>query len=127
MANGRKCLCAIGLMLVKTNAGEKLHGELPGVTQESLTLNSKERGSPGRIKRSRELRRSDIGEIRALAPTASILAGGAIGGGIGTGLGAIADATAKSHEGRGLITGTLGLRGAGIGAAIGISNPPVKG
>lgn len=110
---------------VKTKAGKKYHGDLVNVTADSLTLYSSERSFPGRIKRRRELRREDIQEVRVLAPTASVLVGGAIGAGIGTGIGAGLEASAKKREG--LVTVTLALLGSATGAAIGRDNPIVKG
>lgn len=112
---------------VKTKAGKKFHGDLVSVGEKSLTIYSNEAGFPGRIKRLREISQTDVREVRTLTPTASVLVGSAIGGGIGAGLGAIADASARTNEDRGVATATLGLLGAAIGGAIGRSNPIVKG
>ena len=96
---------------VKTKRGEKYHGKLVNVTPESLTIDSDERGFPGRVTRRRELRRKDVQEVRLLAPMASLLAGAAIGAGVGAGIGAGLDSTAKSDEDRGLLTGVLAILG----------------
>jgi hypothetical protein len=112
---------------VRTTRGGKYHGELVNVTSESLTINSDERGFPGRITRRRELRREDIREVRFLAPMASVLAGAAIGAGVGAGIGAGVESAAKSSEDRGLLTGVLAILGLVIGAGIAHHYPFVKG
>jgi hypothetical protein len=112
---------------VKTKRGGKYHGELVNVTSESLTINSDERGFPGRVTRRRELRREDIQEVRFLAPMASVLAGAAIGTGVGAGIGAGLESTAKSNEDRGLLTGVMAILGLVIGAGIAHHYPYVKG
>jgi hypothetical protein len=112
---------------VRTTKGGKYHGELVKVTPESLTINSDERGFPGRITRRRELRREDIQEVRFLAPMASVLAGAAIGAGVGAGIGAGAESAAKSDEDRGLLTGVLAILGLVTGAGIAHHYPFVKG
>jgi hypothetical protein len=112
---------------VKTKRGGKYHGELVNVTPESLTINSDERGFPGRVTRRRELRREDIQEVRFLAPMASVLAGAAIGAGVGAGIGAGVESAAKSNEDRGLLTGVLAILGLVIGAGIAHHYPFVKG
>jgi hypothetical protein len=116
--------CAV---TVRTRTGGKYHGELVRVSTDALALDSDEKASPGRAVRRREFRREEIQEVRLLAPTTSIIAGAAIGAGAGAGLGIGLDATAKSHEYRGLIAGVLALLGAGIGAAIAHHNPFIKG
>ena len=112
---------------VKTKTGGKYHGELVNVTSESLTINSDERGFPGRVTRRRELRRENIQEVRFLAPMASVLAGAAIGAGVGAGIGAGVESAAKSNEDRGLLTGVLAILGLVIGAGIAHHYPFVKG
>jgi hypothetical protein len=112
---------------VKTKRGEKYHGELVNVAEESLTINSDERGFPGRVTRSRELRREDIQEVRLLAPMTSVLAGAAIGAGVGAGIGAGLESRAKSNEDRGLLTGVLATLGLVIGGGIAHHYPFVKG
>lgn len=112
---------------VKTKAGKKYHGDLVDVTADALVLYSSERSFPGRIKRRRTLRRVDIQEVRALAPTASVMVGGSLGAGIGAGLGAIANSTAKDKSEGSLIIVPLALIGSAIGMGIGLHNPIVKG
>ena len=112
---------------VKTKAGEKYHGDLVNVTTDSLTLDSDERGFPGRVTRRRELRREDIQEVRFLAAMASVLAGAAIGAGVGAGIGAGLESAAKSNEDRGLLTGVMAILGLVIGAGIARHYPFVKG
>ena len=111
----------------KTKRGEKYHGELVNVTPESLTINSDERGFPGRVTRRRELRREDIQEVRFLAPMASVLAGAAIGAGVGAGIGVGLESTAKLNEDRGLPTGVLAILGLVIGGGVAHHYPFVKG
>jgi hypothetical protein len=112
---------------VETKNGEKCHGGLVNVTPEFLTINSDERGFPGRVTRRRELRREDIREVRFLAPMASLLSGAAIGAGVGAGIGAAVESTAKSNEDRGLLTGVLAILGLLIGAGIAHHYPFIKG
>jgi hypothetical protein len=112
---------------VKTKRGDKYHGELVKVTRESLTIDSDERGFPGRVIRRRELRREDIKEVRFVAQLASALAGAAIGAGVGGGIAAGLESTAKSKEDRGLAIGTLAILGSLIGLAIAHHYPFVKG
>ena len=112
---------------VKTKAGAKYHGEVARVTADSLTIDSDERGFPGRTTRRREVKREDIREIRLVAPTTSVVAGAGIGAGVGAGIGVGLDATAKSHEYRGLMAVLMGAFGAGIGAAIALHHPFIKG
>jgi len=76
---------------------------------------------------SREFKREEVREIRLAASQAvSILAGVAIGGGTGAGLGVALDATAKSHEYRGVMALLMGALGAGIGAVIAHHHPFLK-
>jgi hypothetical protein len=112
---------------VRTKRGGKYHGELVNVTSASMTINSDERGFPGRITRRRELRREDIQEVRLLAPMASVFAGTAVGVGVGAGIGAEVESAAKSNEDRGLLTGVLAILGLVIGAGIAHHYPFVKG
>jgi hypothetical protein len=124
---GLQSLPADCAVVVKTRAGAKYHGELVSVSPDALAIDSDEKASPGRAIRRREFKREEIKEVRLLAPTTSIIAGAAIGAGAGAGIGVGLDATAKSHEYRGLIAGVLALLGAGIGAAIAHHNPFIKG
>jgi len=112
---------------VKTKRGNKYHGELVNVTPESLTIDSDERGFPGRVIRRRELRREDIKEVRFVAQVASALAGAGIGAGVGGAIGAGLESASKSKEDRGLATGALATLGSLIGLAIAHHNPFVKG
>lgn len=116
--------CAVA---VKTRTGAKYHGELVSASTDALAIDSDEKASPGRALRRREFTREEVQEVRLLAATTSIIAGVAIGAGAGAGIGVGLDATAKSHEYRGLIAGVLALLGAGIGAAIAHHNPFIKG
>lgn len=112
---------------VKTKAGDKYHGELVGTTIDSLTLDSDERGFPGRVTKRRELHREDVREVRFVRPGASLLAGAAIGAGLGAGIGAGVDSTARSNEDRGLLTAVLALLGGLIGAGVAHHYPFIKG
>ena len=112
---------------VTTKRREKHHGKLVSVTPESLTIDSDERGFPGRVTTRRALQRGDIQEVRFLAPMASVLAGAGIGAGVGGGLGRGLESTAKSNADRGLLTGVLITLGLVTGAAIAHHYPLVKG
>jgi hypothetical protein len=112
---------------VKTKAGEKYHGDLVDVTADSLALDSDERGFPGRVTTRRELRRDQVQEVRMVRAAASLLAGAAIGAGLGAGIGAGVESTARSNEGRGLLTAVLAILGAAIGAGIAHHYPFIKG
>jgi hypothetical protein len=112
---------------VKTKSGEKYHGELVNVTPESLTINSDERGFPGRVTTRRDLRRDQVQEVRLVRPAASLLAGAAIGAGVGAGIGAGLESTAKSNEDRALLTSVLAILGLIIGGGIAHHFPFVKG
>jgi hypothetical protein len=112
---------------VKTKTGAKYHGDLVSTTLVMLTIDSDERAFPGRATRRRELKREDVQEVRLVAPTASMLAGGAIGAGLGAGIGVGLDSTAMSHEYRGLIAGVMAVLGAAIGIGIAHHYPLIKG
>lgn len=112
---------------VKTKTGKKYHGDLVNVTTDSLTLDSDERGFPGRVTTRRDLRRDQVEEVRLVRPAASLLAGAAIGAGVGAGIGAGLESAAKSNEDRGLLTGVLAILGLVIGAGIARHYPFVKG
>ena len=111
---------------VKTKAGAKYHGALVSVTADSLAIDSDEPAFPGRAVRRREFRREDVREIRRIARGTSMLTGAAIGGAAGAGIGIGLDATAKSHEYRGLMAFLMGALGAGLGVAIAHHHPLVK-
>jgi hypothetical protein len=112
---------------VRTMAGEKYHGELVAVTDEKLSLNSDERGAPGRTMVLREVARADVKEVRLSAAGALMLVAAAIGGAAGAGIGAAVDASSKSNEDRGLATAVLGLLGAALGLVVSHHNPIIKG
>ena len=114
-------------VIVKVQSGTKYHGELVSVTPDSLALDSDEPAFPGRTIRRREIKREDIREIRLTAPAASMLAGAAIGAGVGVGVGVGLDASAKSHEDRGLLALLMGGLGATIGVAVARHHGLVKG
>jgi hypothetical protein len=112
---------------VQTKAVTKYHGELVGAGTDSLAIDSDEPGFPGRTIRRREFRREEVREIRLVALKTSVLAVAGIGAGVGAGLGVGLDATAKSHEYRGLMALLLGALGAGIGAIVALHHPFIKG
>jgi hypothetical protein len=112
---------------VKTKSGVKYHGEFVEATADSLAIDSDEPGFPGRATRRRQFNREDVREVRLVAPKTSVLAGAGIGASVGAGLGVGLDATAKSHEYRGVMALLLGALGAGVGAAIALHHPFVKG
>lgn len=58
---------------VKTKAGDKYHGELVGSATDFLTLDSDERGFPGRVTTRRQLRRQDVQAVRFVRPGASLV------------------------------------------------------
>jgi hypothetical protein len=111
---------------VKTKAGANYHGDLVSATVDSLAIDSDEPAFPGRVVRRREFRREDVREIRLVRPAASVVTGVAIGAGAGAGIGVGLDATAKSHEDRGVMALVFGALGAGIGAAIAHHHPVVR-
>jgi hypothetical protein len=104
---------------VRTQTGEKFHGAFITATQDSLVLDSDERGAPGRRIRQRTVAQADVKEIRHYNRGGSILAGAAIGGAAGAGLGAAIDLSAKSNEDKGLATVVFTVLGALLGALIG--------
>lgn len=112
---------------VKTKAGDKYHGELVGSATDFLTLDSDERGFPGRVTTRRQLRRQDVQAVRFVRPGASLVASAAIGAGLGAGIGAGVESTARSNEDRGLLTGVLALLGGLIGAGVAHHYPFIKG
>jgi hypothetical protein len=112
---------------IKTKSGMKYHGELADATADELAIDSDEPAFPGRAIRRRQFKREDVREVRLVAPRTSVLAGTGIGGAVGAGVGVGLDATAKSHEYRGLMALLMGALGAGIGAAVALHHPFVKG
>jgi hypothetical protein len=112
---------------VKTKTDEKYHGDLVDVTAESLSIDSDERGFPGRVTTRRDLRRNQVQEVRLVRPAASLLAGAAIGAGLGAGIGAGVESTVRSNEDRGLLTAVLAILGGAIGAGIAHHYPFIKG
>ena len=104
---------------VETTAGEKFHGAFVAATQDSVVLESDERGAPGRRIRQRTVAQADVREIRHYNRGASILAGAGIGGAVGAGIGGGIDLAAKSDEDKGLATAVFTLLGAVLGALIG--------
>lgn len=112
---------------VKTEKGEKLHGEFEAADPDHLVLWSNERSFPGRVTVRRELSRASVKQVRINRPVASVAAGAAIGAGIGVGLGVGLDATAKDHEARSVVSLVFGALGAGLGAAIGKTHPFLHG
>jgi len=111
---------------VKIKTGEKYYGELVSAAVDTLAIDSDEPAYPGRVIRRREFRRRDVQEIRLIRPARSVVTGAAIGGGVGAGIGVGLDATAKSHEYRGVIALVLGALGAGIGVAIAHHHPLIS-
>lgn len=111
---------------VTVTSGEKYHGDLVSVTVDILVIDSDEPAHPGRTIRRREFRRRDVHEIRLIRPAGSVVTGVAIGAGVGAGIGVGLDATAKSHQYRGVIALLLGALGAGIGAAIAHHHPLIS-
>jgi hypothetical protein len=119
---------APGTMIsVQITQGKKLQGQFEYADPDRLILWSNERSFPGRVIAKRELSRNVVKKVQLLYRTASIAAGAAIGAGIGAGIGVAADATAKNHEDRSLVSFVFGLLGAGLGAAIGKTHPFVHG
>jgi len=114
-------------LAVKTKSGGKYHGVMVIATSDRLIINSDEPAFPGRTARRREFTREQIREVRLTAAGTSMAVGAAIGGASGAAIGIAADATAKSHEYRGVVAVVLGALGAGIGAAIAHHHPFVKG
>ena len=112
---------------VKTRAGAQFRGSLVSVTPNDLTIDSDERGFPGRVRRRRDLHRDEIQEIRLQAPGGSLLAGAALGAGIGAGIGAGVESQDKSNEDRGLLTATLAILGGALGFFIARHYPLIKG
>jgi hypothetical protein len=107
-------------VVVKTVAREKYFGRLVDVTADSLSINSDERGFPGRVTRRRAIRRAEVKEVRLRRQGASILVGGAMGAGVGAGIGGAIEASAKSGEDRGVALVVLTGLGLGLGALIGL-------
>jgi hypothetical protein len=106
---------------VETAAGEKFHGAFIAATQDSVVLESDEKGGgvPGRRIRQRTVAQADVKEIRHYNRSASIFAGTGIGGAVGAGIGAGIDLSAKSDEDKGLATAVFTVLGALLGALIG--------
>lgn len=106
---------------VETTTGAKFHGTFIAATQDSVVLDSDERGggAPGRRVRQRTIAQADVKEIRHYNRGASILAGAGIGGAVGAGIGAGIDLSAKSDEDKGLATAVFTVLGALLGALIG--------
>jgi hypothetical protein len=112
---------------VQTKAGERYNGRLLIVAADSLTLDSDERGHPGRIRIRRDVPKDAIRRVRLLHPGVSILAGAGIGAAVGAGIGLTIDLSARSHEDGKLATFLFTLLGAALGAGIGRHFPIVKG
>jgi len=119
-------LAADSKISVKIKSGGKYHGDFVSVTVDTLVIDSDEPAFPGRAMRRREFRRRDVQEIRLIRPAGSVVTGVTIGAGVGAGIGVGLDATAKSHEYRGVIALVLGALGAGIGAAIAHHHPLIS-
>jgi hypothetical protein len=120
-------LAADSNISVRTKAGEKFHGDLVNVTTDALTLDSDERGFPGRVTTRRELRRDQVQVVRLVRPTASLLGGAAIGAGVGAGIGAGVESSSRSNEDRGLLTAVLAILGTAIGTGIAHHYPFIRG
>jgi hypothetical protein len=118
-----RSLPARAAITVQTKKGDRFHGELVSVTADSLSLNTDERGFPGRIAGRRNLAQADIQEIRGYKRDASILAGAGIGAAAGAGLGL----GARSNEDRGLAAIAFAVLGGAMGALIGRHAVIVKG
>jgi hypothetical protein len=114
-------------VVVKTVASGKYFGRLVNVTPDSLSINSDERGFPGRVTRRRDIRRAEVQEVRLRRQAASMLAGGAIGGAAGAAIGGAIEASAKSGEDRGVALVVLTGLGFALGALIGRHANIVKG
>ena len=114
-------------IVVKTKAHGTYHGELIDVTDTGLSLNSDERGFPGRASRRRDLRREDILKIRRFSKAGSAIAGAGLGAAAGVGIGLAIDLSARSNEDRGLATAVLGLLGTLLGWAVGRHSTLAKG
>ncbi|MCX6621203.1 MAG: hypothetical protein NTY38_08995 [Acidobacteria bacterium] len=112
---------------VKTKAGKWYHGDLVGATADLITLNSDERGAPGRIWRRREVRREDASEVRRPRRGVSALAGAGVGGAVGAGIGLAIDLRAKSNEDQGLVTVVFVFLGGLLGLLVGRHLTLVKG
>ena len=114
-------------IVVQTKTRDRYHGELVNATADSLSLDSDERAFPGRIIRRRDLRQTDVREIRLLNRGASALTGAAIGAAAGASVGLAIDLSARSNEDRGLATGLFISLGTLLGWAIGRHTTVVKG
>ena len=114
-------------VVVKTVAREKYLGSLINVTADSLSMNSDERGFPGRVTRRRSIRRAEVKEVRLRRRGASILLGGVIGAGAGAAIGGAIEASSRSNEDRGVALAVLIGLGLGLGALIGRHVNLVKG
>src|SRR3569833_1748074 len=106
---------------LETLAGEKFHGAFVAATQDSVVLDSDEKGgkAPGRRIRQRTVPQAEVKEIRHYNRGASIHAGAGIGGAEGAGIGGGIDLAAKSDEDKGLATAVFTVLGALLGALIG--------
>ena len=112
---------------VQTKSGEGFNGRLLSVAADSLTLDSDERGHPGRIRVRRDLSKDTVREVRLLHRGASTLAGAGIGAALGAGIGLAIDLSARSNEDGKLATAVFTLLGGALGAGIGRRLPIVKG
>jgi len=112
---------------IKTKSGVYYHGNVIRVTSDSLALDSDERGHPGRVHTQRDLRQSEIREIRRFNQTTSTLAAVGIGAAVGAGIGIGIDASARSNEDQGLATAVFTFLGALLGWAIGRHTTLIKG
>lgn len=112
---------------VQTKAGERYHGRLLSVAVDSLTLDSDERGHPGRIRVRRDLSKDTVREVRLLLRGASTLAGAGIGAAVGAGIGLAIDLSARSNEDGKLATAVFTLLGGALGAGIGRHMTIIKG
>ena len=114
-------------VVVKTVAREKYMGSLINATADSLSMNSDERGFPGRVTRRRSITRGEVKEVHLRRRGASILLGGAIGAGLGAAIGSAIEASARSGGDRGVALTVLTGLGFGLGALIGRHVNIVKG
>lgn len=116
-------------IVVKSTTGDKFHGAFLAATDESVIIDSDEKGGnrPGRRVQQRIFARAEVQEVRLYNRGGSILAGAGIGGAIGAGIGAGIDLSAKSNEDKGIATAAFTLLGALLGALIGRHAVIVKG
>jgi hypothetical protein len=112
---------------VKMKTDDRYNGTFVVAAIDGLSMDSDERGHPGRIRRRRDLRRGEIREVRHLKELESALAGAAIGAGVGAGIGIAVDSAARSNEDRGLATAVFTLLGVVLGWMIARHTSLIKG